>query len=187
MPRETEAKFKINSTNKLKNILKKIGARPVYKRLEKDTYYQDPSTRFHSVVMRIRLIGKKEVFTIKAEVPRQNSHVYKMRNEFEINIDDVKTFRGILESLGFWLLSRKEKLRKMYEYKGARISVDKLPFIGSYVEIEASKDKIREIARLLGFSIKNAMPDTYTEIFNRYKIRQKKRNLKLVFKKRERK
>lgn len=181
MPKEIETKFKIESADTFKKKLKKIGATFISKEFEKDTYYRNPPGYPYFGTIRLRAKGNKGLFTIKNPVQNRASRIYKIRNELEVGIDDVKTFSDILQGLGFIPRFKKEKIRKTYKWKGAKISIDKLPYIGSYVEIEASKKRIEEVASLLGLDIKKAISDAYMNLFDYYKILRRKPDLELVF------
>lgn len=181
MPKEIETKFKIESTDTFKRNLKKIGAIFISEEFEEDTYYRSPAGCPYFGTIRLRAISNKGTFTIKDSTQRKKSRIYKVRNELEVSVNDVKTFNNIVQKLGFIPCFRKEKIRETYRWKDAKISIDKLPFISFYVEIEASKKRIEEVVSLLDLDIKKAIPDTYMKLFNYYKILHKKPKLQLVF------
>ena len=185
MPREIETKFKLKSPTTFKKKLRKIGAKFVSKNLEQDIYYKNLSKRISADVIRLRRIGKKGIFTVKNRINNKDSHTYKVRNELEITIDDAKLFPTILHKLGFRVFFRKEKIRETYEWKNANILIDKLPHMGYFAEIEASKNKIKKIAQLLNLSIKKATSKNYIRLFNTYKTQHKKPKLELLFTKRK--
>jgi len=181
MAKEIETKFKIDSPLLLRRRLKKLGAKFVSKKLEKDTYYSIPEKPRASNTVRLRFLGKKGIFTVKGSPIKDKSRKFKIREEFQTEIADVKMFAGILERIGFVPSLKKEKIRETYKLKKTFVVIDKLPFMGFYVEIEASKKEIKKIAKLLGFSMEKAIPNTYMELFKRYKMLRKKPNLKLLF------
>ncbi|MGB2705584.1 MAG: class IV adenylate cyclase [Candidatus Omnitrophota bacterium] len=182
MPKEIETKFKIDSVEKFKRNLKKIGARFVSKEFEQDTYYRSPAPQSSCSTIRLRSITDKGVFTLKGAAGGAPSRTYKVRSELEVGINDVRAFDEILKQLGFMPRFKKEKIRETYKWKDAKISLDKLPFIGFYTEIEGPKRTIKEAAALLGLEMSRAIPDTYMELFNYYKMLRKKPALRLVFK-----
>lgn len=181
MPKEIETKFKINNPAEVKKALKNLGARFVSRELEKDVYYKSPFPFFGAI--RLRRIGGKGLFTIKTEDAKSASSRYKVRDEFEIEVDDARIFANMLRRLKFKPIFRKEKMRESYRWHDVNISIDELPCLGFYVEIEAAKKTIQKTARLLGLEINNAIPDTYMQLFNYYKLVFKKPGLELVFKK----
>ncbi len=183
MPKEIETKFKIGSAEKFKRNLKKIGARFLAKELERDTYYCHGILQDSGFTIRLRSVADKGIFTLKGSSGSAPSRTYKVRNEIEAGINDVKAFGKILKQLGFMPRFKKEKIRETYKWKDAKISVDKLPFMGFYAEIEGSKKSIKEAAGLLGLDMARAIPDTYMKLFDYYKMLHKKPDLQLVFRK----
>jgi len=182
MPNEIETKFKVESPGLIRKRLKKIGAKFVSKKLEKDTYYCNPTGSCSYVTIRLRELGKNGVFTIKGPSQKDKSNKYKIREELQAEISDVKAFSDILKHIGFMPRFQKEKIRETYKLKNSLIAIDKLPFIGFYAEIEASKVNIKKIAKLLGFDMEKAIPDTYMELFRYYKMLRKKPCIRFLFK-----
>lgn len=181
MATEIETKFKLFSVPKLKNMLKDIGAKLISKRLERDIYYNNAKSERCLESIRLRSIGKGGIFTIKEYLNSKEPNTYKVRKELEVVIDDAKVFNDMLSKLGFKFSFSKEKIRETYVYKGAKICIDKLPYLGYYIEIESSKRKIKSTAALLGFDINEAICGTYRDIFDSYKKINRRPELKLVF------
>lgn len=182
MAKEVEAKFKIGSERSFRKVLKKAGASLLSRELEKDVYYNNlPGCRGPGAI-RLRSVGDKGLFTVKSQNACGSSGTYKVRDEFEVAVADAEAFAHILKILGFKPSFRKEKLRATYGWRGAKICVDTLPFIGSYVEIEAPKKKIKEAAEALALDMSKAIPDTYMELFNYYKLRHGRPELEFSFK-----
>jgi len=185
MPKEIETKFKIHSPKEFRSKLKKIAAKFVSKNLEKDIYYKSPSTTCCRNTIRLRSMGKRGIFTIKSASRNSESLKYKIRNEVELAIDDVKTFRAMLQMLEFVPQFKKEKIRETYTWKDVKITLDKLPFIGFYAEIEGPKKTIRQAVRVLDFDMGKAIPDTYMQLFGYYNIIHKAHERELVFNKKK--
>jgi len=186
MNKEVETKFKIESEYTIRGKLKKIKAIPLSKELQRDIYYRGPGFLRNCTAIRLRKSNKKNIFTIKIKKQKRDSQTYKIRNELETGIENPEIFDKTLKALGLKPFFRKDKIRSVYRWKKALICFDRLPYIGSYVEIEASKKDIQYLASLLGFRIKEATSDTYLTIFNRYKARHKRPNVEMIFKKRKR-
>ena len=179
---EIETKFKIKSQREILNALKQIGARFEGRSTEKDIYYHPPRGTKKLSAVRLRRAGNKNIFTIK-KIPKNTprSKTFKIREELELFIEDKKIFQKVLTLLGFNEAFRKEKKRLLYAWNGLKISVDKLPFIGGYLEIEGNKKGILKAARGLKLDIKKATSDTYMDIFKRYKKMNRKPKIELVF------
>lgn len=183
MSRETETKFKITSPTAVRKRLGKIRAKRLSRRYERDIYYAARETTLRGTVIRLRTVGGKDgIFTVKYPSGKASS-VFKEREELETRIGDRKVFQNMLRVLGFRPQFRKEKKRETYVWKDAKILIDELPYIGWYVEIEAGRRRIRELAGKLGLDMKAAIPETYMTIFSLYKIRHGCPNVELIFNK----
>jgi len=178
---EIEVKFKITSEKAIVKALKALGARFKGRAEEKDVYYRPPVGSRGASAVRLRSAGKKSTFTVKKVPKGALSRNFKIRDEFETDIENKKAFQEILKILKFNPAFRKEKCRLLYEWNRLKISVDKLPFIGVYLEIEGDRKRIRKAAKMLGLEMKNAITSTYMELFARYKRLNKKQGLELVF------
>ena len=73
MPKEIETKFKIKSKSEIKKKLKKIGAKVISKKLEKDIYYKIPLSKHDITVIRLRSLGKDGIFTIKLKLSKSGA------------------------------------------------------------------------------------------------------------------
>jgi predicted adenylyl cyclase CyaB len=181
MPKEIEIKFKIKSPKVIKKRLKKIGAEKISSTFEKDTYYILPYNRKIPHTIRLRTIKKEGIFTVKYPVLKNKSKKYKILNELETPVKDVDLFGRMLKKIGFKPSFFKEKLRETYKFKKTLITIDKLPHIGFYLEIEGAKNKIKKISKLLKLNPKEAQVSTYMDIFNEYKKEHNKPNIRFIF------
>ncbi|MFH1479147.1 MAG: class IV adenylate cyclase [Candidatus Omnitrophota bacterium] len=182
MPKEIETKFKITSPREIRTLLKKIKARFTIKQLEKDIYYKVPGALSRINSIRLRKISKKDgLFTIKSLTKDNPGGIFKVLDEKEMPISEVERFKNILKALGFEIAFRKEKRREIYSYSSTKITLDKLPFIGWYLEIEGSKNNIKKLAKLLCLDMNSAIPGTYMSIFNEYRKHHKRKDLELTF------
>lgn len=181
MAKEIETKFKIASIAEFRKSLKRMGAKFVSKTLERDTYYKSPADNFCGGTIRLRAIGKRGVFTIKNPAPCESRAQYKVRDEFETAVLDAAAFGDILRRLGFKPWFRKEKIRSLYKWKSAKVTIDELPYIGLYAEIEGSKSSIKEAAKRLGLDMNKAIPDTYMKLFDYYRLLRKRKSLEFIF------
>jgi len=181
--REIETKFKVKSPGEFRKKLKRVKARFICRNLERDIYYGPLGFSVNAEVIRLRrLNGNMGLFTIKSSTDDTASPFFKIRSELEAGTDDAKTFEVILNKLGFQERFRKEKVRETYSLGKIKVLLDKLPYIGWYVELEGPKKYIESAARRLGLDMQNAITDTYMMLFKYYKMVKKKANLELVFK-----
>lgn len=179
---EIETKFKIPSADEVRLKLAKIGARPVSRDLEKDTYYATPEGKGLTAV-RLRTIGRRGLFTIKSApaAGSQGKPGLKVLEEIQVEIDDASRFGRMLEMMGFVAQFRKEKIRESYDWNGLPIFLDELPHLGFFLEIEAPEDGIRAAASALGLDMSQASGETYMQIFARYKVARNAPDLELTF------
>lgn len=181
MAKEIEVKFKIETPCLIEKDLKKLGAKKIRQTFEKDTYYAFPSLKKTQLTIRLRKMGNKGLFTLKYPVSKEKSKRYKILNELETTVKDVVTFGVMLKKIGFKPVFLKEKFRKTYTLRHALITIDKLPHIGFYIEIEGAKNSIKEISRLLKLDQKRSEVLTYADIFERYKKAHNKPGIKFLF------
>jgi adenylate cyclase class 2 len=179
---EIESKFKVESPDAARAALTRIGAGLVSRELERDTYYAPPE-RSRLTAVRLRSMGERGLFTIKA-LPGDGfvkQAGVKTLEEIEVEISDAGRFARMLGMLGFVPRLRKEKLRETYAWRDIHLFLDELPYLGFYLEIEAPEEGIREAAAALGLTWDRASGETYLEIFDRYKAERGRPELELVF------
>lgn len=181
MPREIETKFKIDDIKPIKQALRKAKARFISRAVERDVYYDNKFARFPGWVIRLRNTGgNKGAFTIKLPGEKSGS-MFKIREELEAAVSNVSEFDKVLKSVGFRPCFIKEKIRETYKSGQLKVLIDKLPYIGLYIELEGPKRAIKRTADLLGLDPAEGSSDTYMDIFEAYKKAAKKPNLKLKF------
>ena len=136
---EIEIKAICENKKAVKTKLKEFGATKGKQKHQIDEYYNHPSrdTRKTKEYIRLRYNPDSEegVFAYHLNI---SDGVTK---EFEIKIDNVKTFKEILEKLGFPLLGVIDKQRETYNYNEFKVTLDDVKDIGMFVEIEADGDK----------------------------------------------
>jgi len=180
--KEIETKFKVDNAVALRKKLGQAKASVISKTLERDVYYTLQGLRFPGTVIRLRTLDRETgIFTVKLPGRKSGDGPFKIRDEYEARIRGPVTFGRVMRKVGFTPCFIKEKVRETYTLKNAKILLDKLPYLGWYMEIEARKSRIKEIAEELGFSMAEAIPGTYMDLFDAYKKNVKKKNLSLTF------
>ncbi|MEW5758529.1 MAG: class IV adenylate cyclase [Candidatus Omnitrophota bacterium] len=186
---EIELKFKLNNTEEIKNKLNKIKAKFLGKAKEADIYFKSPSFSKNNkeLIFRLRDYGKKGLLTLK--YGGSDTKFFKQRNEIESFVDSAKSILYILKRLGFKESMRKEKIRETYRLDSCLLLVDKLPFLGYFLEIESSSQrKIKKIVNKLELDLKLASPLDYSTIFHNFylnnikKFENYKQKIELTFK-----
>ena len=105
---------------------------------------------------------RRNVLTYKEPLAREDAD-FKVRNEFEVEVNDFAQARSIVERLGFAASMRYEKYRETFSYHGAEILLDELP-VGNFMEIEATREEIRSITAALGLDFGTRLRGSYGDI-----------------------
>ncbi len=75
--------------------------------------------------------------------------------------------RGILESMGYSVVRRYEKIRQEWRLEGTILALDHTP-IGDFVELEGGE--ATNLARRLGFRLEEAESLSYLGLYDRYRL-----------------
>lgn len=163
---EVEAKFKYKEG--VEEKLQKI-AEPIIEKFEHDTYFNHPCKDFRETDEAVRIRKDVEGITITYKGPKVDFET-KSREEIKIKVDSFESAFTFLRKLGFRPVREVKKVRKMYRLKDAIICVDNVEGIGKFVEIEIEsgnvedKEKIFDIAKLLGYSREDSITKSYLEL-----------------------
>jgi adenylate cyclase class 2 len=131
---EIEIKATFEDKEKLIKSLKSIGAEQEKAKHQIDEYYNHPSRDMRKTNEYIRLRYKsgddKGVFAYHVNISDG------VNNEFEVPVEDIKTFKKILEGLNFPLLGVIDKKRETFKFEDFIITIDEVKDIGNFIEIE---------------------------------------------------
>ncbi|MBU0693935.1 MAG: class IV adenylate cyclase [Candidatus Omnitrophica bacterium] len=166
---ENEIKFKVTEVKRICSLLIKLGAKQCPKVSEIDYSFDTPDGQFSrgGKLLRLRKREKETVLTFKGPII---SSRFKKRQEINIKLGDFKITSCLLEQIGFVGHFNKEKIRQVFKYKNLEICVDKLPFIGCYLEIEGGEKAIVAFMKKLDLDIKDAIKESYNQLFNLFCI-----------------
>jgi len=163
--KEIEIKFRVRDFKRVREKLIQLDARLDWKGLEESWFFDTPKQLLKQKKYNLRLrrwSGHKDTLTLKTK-PAEEDLKYKVRNEYEIEVDDIRVACTILEHLGFKKYLRYKKYREHWLLKDAAVELDKLS--GQYfVEIEAPKKRIDELAIFLGLDWQKAEKRGYISI-----------------------
>lgn len=121
----------------------------------------------NGIFVRVRS-GSKNIWTVKKKISgASQTDKYFQRNEWEVEISNLDTARQMIKILGFEEEFIMEKYRKKFVLPGAEITIDRLPF-GVYAEIEADKNKIDELSKILGLDDQPRVTVTYWHLHDEY-------------------
>jgi adenylate cyclase, class 2 len=168
---EVEVKVRADH-EKIRPILKKIGAAKSKVEAQSDTYFAAPHRDFAKTdeALRIRVEDGKSVLTYKG--PKLDG-VSKTREELETPVDEV-IFTKILHALGFSEAGKVLKNREFFKAGKITVSLDAVESLGEFLEVEimaekekdleTSRHKLFEFLKRLGFGEKDSIRTSYLEM-----------------------
>ena len=100
--------------------------------------YSGPFTKHHpgENILRIRKADGKILFTVKQSQKNELDAI-----EHEIEVEDAKELRSIIEMLGYKEEVRVNKTRIKTNYSGWEICVDDVKGLGNFMEVEELTDE----------------------------------------------
>lgn len=151
---EIEIKARCDDNESVVKKLLELGAIEEKKKHQIDEYYNHPSkdTRESNEYIRLRYKpgDNKAVFAHHINIADG------VNKEFEVEVDNVATFKEILKNFGFHLLGTIDKKRKTYILDQFKITFDEVKDIDNFIEIEVEGEeseidsKKAECMKLLG-------------------------------------
>ena len=148
---EVEIKAKIENKNEFEKKLKSMGAKFIREVVEEDEYFNHPCLDFASTDEALRI---RNDYTLTYKGPKVDEDT-KSREEINLKIDNLDKSRKLLISLGFKSVAKVVKKRRYYNIGNLNISVDNLPELGDFVEVECigeykpCKEKVMQMAKEL--------------------------------------
>lgn len=122
-------------------------------------------------LLRLRALGDKFFLTHKKKT--QENKIFKIIEETETEIGDIKTMEIILKKLGLNIVKCREKKRTSFVLGKARCEIDEYPKIPPYLEIEGPKKEILSIVKKLGFSLKDTTKKSASKVLEKYNVNNK--------------
>lgn len=164
---ETEVKIRLENREAIAGRLREAGfAVSTPRQFEANTLYdtEDSSLMRKRMLLRLRQTSDKGVITWKGP---GEAGPYKSRPELETSIGSIEILAQILEQLGYRSSFRYEKYRTEFRRAGDEsgvVTLDETP-IGDFLELEGPGEWIDETARLLGFSRKQYVLESYGRLY----------------------
>ena len=164
MALETELKFLGVDFKVLRQRLRDFGGRCGGRFLERNAVFDDAKARLREKNILLRLRRDNEiVLTLKRPVQRTESFRFKVREEFEVRVQDFGAMTDILRGLGYEVWFRYEKVREKWRLGACEVCLDTLPF-GEFVEIEGPETEIAALSAKLGLDGHPVSAKTYHEL-----------------------
>ena len=156
---EIEVKATYNNKEKLRESLKKLGAKQEKTKHQIDEYYNHPSrdTRKTNEYIRLRYNTGENLGTFAHHINIADG----VNKEFEVGIDNLEVFKKIINNFGFQLLGVIDKERETYKLEEFSITLDDVKDVDNFIEIEVDgeeseisekKEKCLKILEKLGIS-----------------------------------
>lgn len=135
-PLEIEVKARASSLEEVQKILGTVGAVYVDEVTQEDTYFNHPCRNFEETdeAVRIRVSNNYSYLTYKGKKVDLESET---RDEIEVRIEDCNRGKEILENLGFAVVGKVTKIRKVYTLDEFTVCLDIVDRVGTFVEVEA--------------------------------------------------
>lgn len=148
---EIEAKFRVDDHEAVQRRLQELSARYIGKYVENNHILDRPDgfLRHAGCGLRVRMMetlqGQPASATLTYKGPRQNSPL-KSREEIELRVSDAEQMLALLHAIGFDTVISYRKRRDRWALGGCHVELDKVPLIGTFVEIEGpSENAIRAV------------------------------------------
>jgi len=150
---EVEIKILEVDAEKIRRILRKNNAKFVKKVLQRDVYYENDDTRGRDIGVRVRDEGDRVIIAVKGE--RRIIRGHKVRDEYELDVEDSKTAEKMFELMGFRAVRKVEKRREYFRWHNCSVEIIEMPKIPIFIEIEGKEEDILKVARGFGYSEKD--------------------------------
>lgn len=161
---EIEVKVKVEDLGVFRQALLRSGAQLEKERFHEDNaLYDDPSQSLYQkkCALRVRVSGKKIFLTFKGAP--QKSRRFKVRQEFETEVKNVKQLRQILRALGLSPAFRYQKFRTVFRKGRIKICLDETA-AGNFCEFEGERSDIIKFAKVLGFGSADLIKLDYVQL-----------------------
>lgn len=162
MALETELKLIGVDFARLREALRKAGARFLTRAFEQNLVFDDAgrSLRSRSMLLRLRSVAGGSRLTLKRPVAQTATSALKVFDEIETGVADFEAMRAVIEGLGFSAAFAYEKVRETWRSGDVFICLDHLPF-GDFVELEGPEPDILACLDRLGLAGFARSKETY--------------------------
>ena len=153
---EVESKNRVESIDRIKQILEENNAGYLGVSMQDDMYYNSLIRDYAKTdeALRIRNTGDSAELTYKG--PKVKTSGVKAREEYNVTVSSAADMENILTKTGFFVSRGVKKRREEYSFMGATVALDIVEGLGHFVEIEiisedkdSAAGKIKEIKKFL--------------------------------------
>ena len=174
MPVEIEAKMSVPDLDVVRAKLRELGAEPVGKTLETNTFFDTEDRSLLAADEGLRLRRNLNVDTnvdehvITYKGPRQHG-LLKSRDEVEVIVGNSDDASQLLERLGFVRMLSFEKRRESWKLGGCKVELDEVPYLGTFVEVEGPGDQpVLAVREQLGLADRPIVKSSYIALLMGY-------------------
>lgn len=167
LPEEVEVKLAAPDLDAVRAKLRSHSAKLRAARHEEiNDLYDDPDLKLSGSgrTVRLRSAAGRSILTYKG--PARFRDGVRTREEREVEVSDAREAEGILAGLGLSRRFRYEKRREEWDLEGCAVALDETP-IGNFVEVEGDPPAIRRVFVLLDLDFTEALPYSYSELYQR--------------------
>jgi len=117
-------------------------------------------------LLRVRTVGDKTEITYKKKSPDKS---FLKCEEIETEVKDFDKICQIILSLGcFSITQDRDKKRTSFVKGNLKFEIDEFPDIPPYLEIEGPPEEIKEVVKLLGYSMDQTTNKISPEVIKSY-------------------
>ncbi len=189
MPRELEAKFRLDDPGELRRRLRRLGATNHGRVFEDNQIFDTPGGRLRRAgcglrVRQWRRSGRDAATGATLTFKGPRSGPFKARQELETTVGEARALLDILARLGFVMRLAYEKRRETWHCGRCEVVLDELPRLGWFVEIEGPSGRaIEDVRARLGLAEFPLVSETYPQLTARHGIRVRRGVRRLAFRK----
>ena len=165
---EIEAKLKVKSLPEVEQKLSELGAEFLAEQLQTDYLFDDANAALITTDRCLRLRrqsvagGERYFLTYKGAKEKSN---FKKRQEIEIEIIEAEATQKLLSALGYEKVLVVEKKRRLWQFGGCFVALDRLPLLGAFVEIEGpDEDTIADVQQRLSLADLTHIAKSYAQL-----------------------
>jgi predicted adenylyl cyclase CyaB len=161
---ERELKFPVEGLEGVRERLVSLDAERVGAAALEDNWLldRDGELERRGAMLRLRVTeGRPAQVAFKG--PRRFEGGVKVRAEHEVKVQGLEEARDLLESLGYRVMRRYQKVREEWQLGGVRVALDHTP-IGDFVEFEG--DRAEVLAKRCGFEPAKAEKRSYIRLYD---------------------
>ncbi|MDY0232187.1 MAG: class IV adenylate cyclase [Candidatus Saccharicenans sp.] len=161
---ETEVKIKISDLKDTRRKLLEMGCqvnRDFYREWNALYDYEDGRLEKKQQALRLRQAGKKVFLTFKG--PPLKSRSFKIRQEYESEIKNLRAFKRIMKELGLRPVFEYRKKRMLLRMGRVKICLDETE-VGNFLELEGKRSDIVKLAARIGYCRKDFIKLDYVQM-----------------------